>query len=120
MEMRSRIRDSSSTTRISAMYATPRIDADLETGLAGPAGDRDLASMQGHDPLDDGQAQSCALFLGGEKRVEDLGLDVLGDALAVVDHGHPQEILLVEIGLDGDGALPVDGLDGVEDEVQEH
>src|SRR5690606_29192011 len=88
--IRSRMSGSSSTTRISAMHAPPRVDADLEPGGFGRlAGHRDRAAMQGHDALHDRQAQPGPLLLGSEEGVEDFVHDVLGNAFAVVDDGYP-------------------------------
>jgi hypothetical protein len=71
-----------------------------------------------HDLVGDGQAQSRALayILGGEERVEDLGEDVLGNAVAVVGNVHPHRAATGDAGRHGDFAIGLIGcLGGIGD-----
>ena len=76
-----------------------------------------------HDLVGNGQAQSRALayILGGEERVEDLGEDVLGNAVAVVGHVHPDLAGTGAAGGHRDFAAGIiGGLGGIGDQIEEH
>src|SRR5262249_5379243 len=81
--------------------------------------------MPAYNRFTDGQAQAGAFahILGGEERIENLGKVDGGDAAAVVCH-LDNHLLIAAARADGDAsALPAGGLDGldrVDQEVQQH
>ena len=68
------------------------------------------------------QAQAGAVLLGGEIRLKEPGRVLRGDAAAVVAHRHLDALAraLRRRRVQLDAAVAVGGVDGVEDEVEEH
>ena len=81
------------------------------------------AAMAGHDLRGNAQAQSRAFFLGGEERLEDPALNILGHAGTRVanphDHHGPAVGILLGIGSDADLASAGHGIRGVAEQIQQ-
>src|ERR1019366_981244 len=78
----------------------------------------DLPALCEDDLLDDGQAQTRALLLGGEVRLEYFSAAIGGNARAVVtdfEHGFGG---IAFLGDDLDFAIAIGGLDGIEQQIE--
>jgi hypothetical protein len=84
--------------------------------------DLQLAEVAPNDLVANRQAESgpCANFLGREERIANLAEILFGNAAAGVGDANRDVLRVVELRLDGDLALPLDGLGGIRDDVQEH
>ncbi len=93
-------------------------DADLEARFAGDGVEVDGAAVFADDALDGVEAEAGAVAdaLGGEEGFEDVGLNVLGNAGAVVDDFHQNVIAFVG-DADAQFALIFHGVGGVVDKV---
>ncbi len=93
-------------------------EPDLKARVAGIGSDLNISPMFFHDALDGVEAEAGAFSnsFGGEKGLEDVGLNFLGDAGAVVadfnDHAS-----VFAVGADAKLAFAVHRVDGVIDEV---
>ena len=81
--------------------------------------DADLALMLGNEAPADDQAQTGAPGLGGEKRGEEVLQLLRGDAVAGVgDFEH--QVVILDLGADGQVAALGHGLQGVLKEIDQH
>src|ERR1035441_4575040 len=79
----------------------------------------DLPAVREHDLLDNGQAQTGALLLGCEVRLEDFSAAVGGNPGAVVADLEQGFGGIALLGNDLDFPAAIDGLDGVEHQIEE-
>jgi hypothetical protein len=102
-------------------------DAGEGDGESGPgfrlAFEADLPAVGLDDPRSQIETQAGALsdLLGGEKRLENLVLQVAGDAAAVVSDFDGKEILPgIMVSLEEDLSLRREGISGVEQDIDQH
>ena len=86
----------------------------------GVSNDTDRAALLFDQTFADGQSKSCAAGLGGEERLKDLFEIQLGNPLAVVADCDLNRIARRCGGCEPDRPPVMDGVDGVEQEIENH
>src|SRR5208283_6143602 len=95
-----------------------QMNAELRA-LAESAAGFDFAAMGLYDAIGEGETETCAFFPGGKEWPEDLRKRLRRDALAVVFHSDERLILFAR-DTHVDLALAWDGLDPIQDQVEDH